>query len=88
MEGSLLRHGPSAILSLSVEGSNPDTRTVRDSGPQRGGSRLDTEPSVIWSIIVEGSLLRYGPSVISSLRVEGSNTGSRTVRDIGRKSGG
>ena len=37
MEGSRLRYGPSVILSLSMEGSNPDTRTVRDSGPKRGG---------------------------------------------------
>ena len=37
MEGTALVIEPSAILSLSVEGSNPDTRTVRDSGPKRGG---------------------------------------------------
>ena len=37
MEGSHLRYGLSVMLSLSVEVSNTDTRTVHDSGPKRGG---------------------------------------------------
>ena len=41
------------------------------------------ELSVIWSIIVEGSRLGYGPSVISSLSVEGSVLDNGTVREMG-----
>ena len=37
---------------------------------------------MIWSVSMEGSRLRYGPSVILSLSVEGSNTDTRTVRDM------
>ena len=37
VEGSFLRYGLSVMLSLSVEVSNTDTRTVHDSGPKRGG---------------------------------------------------
>ena len=46
------------------------------------------EPSAIWSISMEGALLRHGPSVISSLRVEGWFCLHRTVRDSGLKRGG
>ena len=37
MEGALLRHGPSVISSLRVEGWFCLHRTVRDSGLKRGG---------------------------------------------------
>ena len=37
MEGALLRHGPSVISSLRVEGWFCSHRTVRDSGLKRGG---------------------------------------------------
>ena len=39
MDGSFLRHGPSVISSLSVEGSTLEFRIVRDSGPKRGRFR-------------------------------------------------
>ena len=37
MDGALLRHGPSVISSLRVDGWFCLHRTVRDSGPKRGG---------------------------------------------------
>ena len=60
MEGALLKHGPSVISSLRVEGWFCLHRTVRDSGLSVEGSTLDTEPSMIWGINVEGSVLENG----------------------------
>ena len=38
VEGPALNPEPSAISTLSVEGSTPNTRTIRDTGPKHGGS--------------------------------------------------
>ena len=51
------------------------------------GSLLDTEPSMILGIIVEGPALVIEPSAKSAFIVEGSTLGSRTIRDSGPKCG-
>ena len=40
VDSSLLRYAPSSISAFSVDGSTSDTRTFRDSGPQRGRFRF------------------------------------------------
>ena len=60
MEGALLRHGPSVISSLRVEGWFCLHRTVRDSGFSVDGSALDAEPSMLRGVVVDGSGLENG----------------------------
>ena len=60
VEGSLLRHGPSVILSLSVEGSRLDTEPFAIWSISVEGSLLRYGPSVISSLSVEGSVLDNG----------------------------
>ena len=59
VEGSLLRHGPSVILSLSVEGSRLDTEPFAIWSISVEGSLLRYGLSVILSLSVEGSTPGY-----------------------------
>ena len=83
MEGALLRHGPSVISSLRVEGWFCLHRTVRDSGLSVEGSTLDTEPSTIWGINVEGSVLENGTVRGFGLQRGWFRSGRWTFHDAG-----
>ena len=73
VEGPALDIEPSAISAPNVDGSTPDTRTVRDSGPKRGRfntwipnrPRYRHQPWMVQHMDVELSM-------IQALSVEGS----------------
>ena len=48
---------------------------------------LVSEPSVIHTRNVDGSLLRSEPSIIQTLSVDGSTPDARTIRDLGPQRG-
>ena len=82
MEGSALDIEPSTILTSSVEGPTPDTRTIRDSGPKRG--RSSPEPRTVHDIGTNRGRSNLGHRTVhdSGPNRGRSSPGHRTIHDI------